>query len=88
VKKIERELHMSRNTVRKIRRSDEKDFRYERERQPIPRIGPRQGQLEQFLASNANKPSRERLTLIRLFEELSELGHEGGYYAVRWFAKG
>lgn len=54
----------------------------------MPRIGPWQGQLEQFLSSNANKPSRERLTLIRIFEELRGLGYEGGYDAVRRFAKG
>ena len=39
VKKIVRELHVSRNTVRKILRTDETDFSYERERQPMPRIG-------------------------------------------------
>jgi len=87
VKKIVRELHVSRNTVRKILRTDETDFSYERERQPMPRIGPWQGQLEQFLSSNANKPARERLTLIRIFEELRGLGYEGGYDAVRRFAK-
>jgi transcriptional regulator with XRE-family HTH domain len=88
VKRIVRELHVSRNTVRKILRTDETDFSYERERQPMPRIGPWQGQLEQFLSTNANKPSRERLTLIRIFEELRGLGYEGGYDAVRRFAKG
>jgi hypothetical protein len=52
VKKIVRELHGSRNTVRKILRTDETDFSYERERQPMPRIGPCQGQLE------PNSPAR------------------------------
>ena len=61
---------MSRNTVRKILRSDETDFSYERERQPMPRIGPWQEQLECLLASNEGKPRRERLTVIRIFEEL------------------
>ena len=77
VKKIVRELHVSRNTVRKILRTDETDFSYERERQPMPRIGPWQGQLEQFLSANVNKPLRERLSLIRIFEELRGLGYEG-----------
>ena len=45
VKKIVRELHVSRNTVRKILRSGETDASYESERQPMPRIGPWQGQL-------------------------------------------
>ena len=49
--------------------------------------GPVAEQLEQFLSANAGKPSRERLTLIRIFEELRGLGYEGGYDAVRRFAK-
>ena len=87
MKRIARELHVSRNTVRKILRSKETDFRYERERQPMPRIGPWQEQLEALLASNEGQPSRERLTLIRIFEELHGLGYEGGYDAVRRFAR-
>ncbi len=39
MKRIARELHVARNTVRKILRSDETDFTYEREHQPRPRIG-------------------------------------------------
>ncbi len=62
--------------VRKILRSDETDFSYERKRQPMPRIGPWQAQLEQLLTSNEGKPSREQLTLIRIFEELRALGYE------------
>lgn len=45
--------------TRNILRSDETDFSYARERQPMPRLGPWQGQLEQFLSSNADKPPRE-----------------------------
>ncbi len=41
-----------------------------------------------MLAVNAEKPSRERLTLIRVFETLRYLGYEGGYDAVRRYAKG
>jgi orotate phosphoribosyltransferase-like protein len=36
LKRICRELHVSRNTVRKILRSNETSFSYERERQPKP----------------------------------------------------
>jgi transposase len=38
--------------------------------------------------ANDGKPARERLTLIRLFEELRDLGFEGGYDAVRRYARG
>jgi orotate phosphoribosyltransferase-like protein len=48
MKKIARDLHLSRNTVRKIMRSGETDFTYERERQPMPRIGPWQGSWSSF----------------------------------------
>ncbi|WP_446737687.1 helix-turn-helix domain-containing protein [Rhizobium sp. CFBP 13644] len=36
VKKIAKELNVSRNTVRKILRSDATDFAYKREHQPLP----------------------------------------------------
>jgi hypothetical protein len=41
-----------------------------------------------MLLENAGKAMRERLTLIRLFEELRDLGYEGGYDAVRRHARG
>jgi transposase len=87
LKKIVRELHVSRNTVRKILRSDETDFTYERDHQPMPRIGPWQQKLDAFLEGNADKAPRERLTLIRIFEELRAVGYEGGYDAVRRYAR-
>jgi len=87
LKKIVRELHVFRNTVRKNLRSDETDFSYERTHQPMPRIGPWQDHLDRLLSANAGKPSQERLALIRIFEELRALGYEGGYDAVRRFAR-
>ena len=83
MKKIPRELHV----LRKIVWSNETDFSYEPTNQPLPQIGPWQGQLEQCLDSHVGNASRERLTLIRIFEELRGLGYEGGYDAVRRFAR-
>ena len=40
------------------------------------------------MTANAAKPVRERLTLIRIFEELRELGYDGSYDAVRRNARG
>ena len=54
VKTVARELHMSRNTVRKILRPDEADFSDTREHQPMSRIGPLQERLVQILSANAN----------------------------------
>jgi transposase len=87
IKEIVRELHVSRNTVRKILRSGETAFTYERETQPLPRIDPWRDRLDGMLLSNEAKSSREQLTLIRLFEELRELGYNGSYDAVRRYAK-
>src|SRR5438094_2484849 len=41
-----------------------------------------------LLLANEEKPARERLTLIRIFEELRGLGYEGSYDAIRRYAKG
>ncbi|HVP13809.1 MAG TPA: IS21 family transposase [Phycisphaerae bacterium] len=88
IKVICRELRVSRKVVRKVLRSDATEFRYERQTQPLPRIGPWQTDLDGLLTSNDAKPVRERLTLIRIFEELRNRGYEGGYDAVRRYARG
>jgi len=88
LKRISRELHVSRNTIRKILRSNETSFAYERERQPKPKIGPWQERLDALLDGNRSKPDRERLTLVRIYEELRGLGYEGGYDAIRRYTKG
>jgi transposase len=87
IKEIVRDLRVSRNTVRKVLRSGATAFEYERERQPKPRIDPWRGQLDAMLEKNTTASARERLTLIRVFETLRELGYEGGYDAVRRYAR-
>src|SRR5258705_4887272 len=87
IKEIARDLKVSRNTVRKVLRSGETSFEYEREVQPRPKLGRWTEELDALLASNAVKPAREQLTLIRLFEELRGRGYDGGYDAVRRYAR-
>lgn len=87
IKEISRALGVSRNTVRKVVRSEETAFSYERAAQPLPKLGAWTAQLDAMLLSNESKASRERLTLIRMFEELRALGYEGGYDAVRRYAR-
>ena len=88
IKEIVRDLGVSRNTVRKVVRSGETAFSYERSVQPLPKLGPWAADLEGLLAANERKARRERLTMIRVFEELQGLGYRGGYDAVRRFAAG
>src|SRR5438132_7464063 len=87
IKTICREFRVSRRVVRKVIRSQATEFRYQRSRQPLPRIDPWRDQLDGLLLENGGKPARERLTLIRVFEELRGLGYEGSYDAVRRYAK-
>jgi transposase len=87
IKAICRELKVSRKVVRKAIRSEATEFRYERSIQPMPKLGAWREQLDGLLAANDGKPARERLTLMRIFEALCDLGFDGGYDAVRRYAK-
>ena len=73
IKEIARDLKISRNTVRKVLRSEKTSFSYERAVQPRLRLGRWKADLERMLTENVEKAARERLTLIRLFEELRAL---------------
>src|SRR6516164_11635053 len=61
IKAICRELGLSRKVVRKVLRSEATEFRYVRETQPLPKIGPWRDQLDALLLANEGKASRERL---------------------------
>ena len=87
IKSICRDLGLSRKVVRKVLRSGATEFRYERTRQPLPKLGAWQSELDRLLAANEARPRRERLTLVRVFEALRGLGYEGGYDAVRRYAR-
>src|SRR5215475_7211143 len=88
IREIARDLRVSRNTVRKVLRSGETSFEYERNIQPRPKLGRWTVELDELLSSNAAKPAREQLTLIRIFEDLHRRGYEGGYDAVRRYGCG
>ena len=87
IKAICRDLGVSRKVVRKVIRSGATEFRYQREDQPLPKIDRWRDILDELLLANEAKASRERLTLIRIFEELRGRGYDGSYDAVRRYAK-
>ena len=86
IRRIARELKLSRNTVRKAIRGDVAAFGYQRSVQPLPKLGPWVGKLEDLLEANERKRRRDRLSVLRIFERLQDEGYEGGYDAVRRYA--
>jgi transposase len=86
-KTIARDLGLSRNTVRKVLRSGETAFSYERSDQPRPRLGLFIGRLETMLAANAAAAKKDRLTLTRIADLLGREGYAGSYDAVRRYAR-
>src|ERR1700747_217159 len=87
IKAICRDLGVSRKVVRKVIRSGATEFRYQREDKPLPKIDRWRDILDELLLANDEKASRERLTLIRIFEELRGSGYDGSYDAGRRYAK-
>ena len=86
IKTIARELGLSRNTVRKVLRSGQTSFTYEREEQPRPKLGSFTERLDTLLAANAAAPKRDRMTLTRINGLLRQEGYQGSYDAVRRYA--
>jgi hypothetical protein len=87
IKAIWREFRVSRKVVREGIRSQATEFRYERGHPPLRRLDPWRNQLDELRLANEGKPRRERLTLIRICEELGGLGYQGSYDAVRRYAR-
>ena len=87
IKAISRDRGLSRNTVRKVLRSGGTCFSYARVDQPYPKLGPYLDELERLLSENAARSRRERVTLLRISEDLCRLGYSGGYDAVRRYAR-
>ena len=68
IKEIVRDLHVSRNTVRKILRSGATAFEYERTVQPRPRLGPWRAELERLqvpVDKTAGPREHEAMELVR-----------------------
>ena len=87
IRGIARRLRVSRQVVRRAIACETGEFHYERSVQPLPKLGSHVAELSRLLEENERRSQRERLTLIRVWEELRELGYAGGYDAVRRYAR-
>ena len=83
IKAMSREFGIARNTIRRILRSGETSFAYQRDVQPRPKLGLWTEEFDRRLIANDRLSRRERLGLIRIFEDLRGAGYQGGYDAVR-----
>ncbi len=87
-RQIAREFKLSRNTVKKVIRSEATEFTYDRKKaQPFPKLAPYQELLSGYLDADAIKLPREQRTAIVMFEELQRQGFEGGYDSVRRYVQ-
>jgi len=87
IRKITKDLTLSRNTVRKVIRSDQTAFEYKRKVQPRPKLENFVKTLEERMSSDQKLPKKQRRTAQMLYEELQLQGYTGGYDAVRRYAK-
>ena len=72
IKAICRELRVLRKVVRKVLRSEATEFHYQREQQPMRRLGPWRAELDRLLAANEARAGRARLPRLRVFEALHD----------------
>jgi transposase len=87
IRQISKDLNLSRNTVRKVLRSDETRFEYHRDSVYRPKLGPFVDVLADWLDAEQALPAKQRRTAQRLYEGLQGEGYRGAYDSVRRFVK-
>jgi len=85
IRQIAKHMNLSRNTVRKVLRSDKTAFEYERKQTHRPILGDYIQTLEQWLEAEQDQPRRRSAQL--LYEALQAEGYRGSYDQVRRYVK-
>ena len=78
IRKTDKDLRLSRNTVRKVFRSDQAAFEYRRSKQAFQKLGAYIEALECRLEEDQQLPRKKRRTTQALFDELQNQGYCGG----------
>ncbi len=86
IREIARRTGLSRNTIRKYLRSDDKEPSYAK-RESRSRLDPFAEKLAQWLKTESGKNRKQRRTLKQMHAELMELGYDGSYNRVAAFAR-
>ena len=71
IRKTAKDLCLSRNTVRKVIRSDQTVFEYKRTVQPHPKLGDHINILSERLSSDQKLPKKQRRTAQILYEGIT-----------------
>ena len=87
IRQTAKDLKLSKNTVKKVIRSDQTRFEYKRKVQPRPKLGPYVQWLERQLELDQKLVKRQRRTAQILYEQLQTQGFDGGYDSVRRFVQ-
>lgn len=87
-KQIARDRGINVKVVRKILDKDITEITYsKRQIQPHPKLEGFMESLEEMLSERMALPKKQRCKITRIFENLEDQGYEGGYDAVRRYAK-
>jgi len=82
IKEIARELRVSKNTVKKVIRSNESKFDFAKQKRKKPIIDEHIEKLKSILRENSKEPKRRKLTVKKIHEHLQEQGYKGSYETV------
>lgn len=87
IRAVSKETGLSRNTVRKyVRNSDAPSYKQSDPR-PRPKLQAFEARLREMFEADQHRPSRERRTAQKLYEQVSEEGYAGSYATVRRFVR-
>jgi len=87
IRQISRDLNLSRNTVRKVLRSDATRFEYHRQTVYRPKLGAYVELLSTWLEADLLLPAKQKRTAQRMYDALQDEGYRGAYDSVRRFVK-
>ncbi len=86
IREAARKFNKARKTIRKIARSEETSFSYQRKEQRYPALDGYIKALERLLEAEAALVPSKRRTVLALYEELQGQGYQGSYSSVRRYA--
>ena len=85
MRRIARELHVARKTVRKAIKSAEAETYTLSHPRPAPVLGPYKARIDALLAENAKLPHKQHYTGHKIFEDLVANGYQGAESTVRGY---